>query len=386
VLYILLDVFFTVILIAGSIIGLAFFWQWFYSSNTNQDETLYFQTKDNWRLAAHRYRANNSSKAHPVILCHGMCSNRYPFDIPRGPSLAQYLSRRGWDVWVVELRGNGMSAKPRLFWSDVPFSWGFADLLESDLPAIIHFVKERTDAKKVHWVGHSMGGMLIQAHLAATNDSSIASAVTLGSASDPSRCYWTRLEGLLRFKWLVTWSDISFFPFIARAATPLAYWISKFTDWLFVASNMEPIVARRTVALASELVTPTRLWLELARLGSSSNNEKDGIRNYAEGLKQCTAPVLFIGGSRDFLMPHESICAVTEYPDNQGERVCKIIGKESGCEEDYGHVDLLVGKKVEEEVFPVIHEWLVTKERASVEEPSSLDIVDPDAGLDVKLA
>ena len=66
--------------------------------------------------------------------------------------------------------------------------------------------------------------------------------------------------------------------------------------------------------------------------------------------------------------------------------MCKILGKETGCEEDYGHVDLLVGKMVETEVFPGILEWIETYEREPVGEPESPRIADPEAGLDVKLA
>jgi pimeloyl-ACP methyl ester carboxylesterase len=386
VLHILLDVLFIIIIVAGSIIGLAFFWQWFYGADTNQDETIYLRAKDNWRLAVHRYKTLSSPKLRPVILCHGMCSNRYPFDIPQGPSLAQYLSRCGWDVWVVELRGTGMSAKPRLFWSDVPYTWGYADLVERDLPAIIQFILDRTTTDKIHWIGHSMGGMLIQSHLSATNDSSIASVVTLGSASDPARSYWTRLDNVEKLKWLFTWSSISFAPFIARAATPLAHWICSYTDWLFVAPNVDPVVARRTVALGSELITPTKLWLDLARFGISGKNETTSTGNYAEGLKSSSVPILFIGGSNDFLMPPESVCAASEYPDSIGERECRIMGKETECDEDYGHVDLLVGKNAEKEVFPVIDEWLRSHNHLSIGKPDSLGTTESEVDLDVKLA
>ena len=145
-------------------------------------------------------------------------------------------------------------------------------------------------------------------------------------------------------------------------------------------------MARRTVALGSELITPTKLWLELARFGISGNHETASINNYAEGLKSSSVPILFIGGSKDFLMPPDSVCAASEYPDNLGERVCKIMGKETGCDEDYGHVDLLVGKNVEKEVFPAIDEWLESHDHLSVGKRDSHSTKDPDGSLDVKLA
>ena len=73
----------------------------------------------------------------PVILCHGLDANRYLFDIQGAPSLADFLRRHGRDVWVAELRGSGMSDRPGIKHSDVPYSWGFEDHLRHDVPAII---------------------------------------------------------------------------------------------------------------------------------------------------------------------------------------------------------------------------------------------------------
>ena len=71
-------------------------------------------TTDGWRLAVHHYRPPNEASGTPVILCHGLSANRYVFDLPAGPSLAQFLRDHGRDVWVAELRGSGMSARPGL--------------------------------------------------------------------------------------------------------------------------------------------------------------------------------------------------------------------------------------------------------------------------------
>jgi poly(3-hydroxyalkanoate) synthetase len=43
---------------------------------------------------------------------------------------------------------------------------------------------------------------------------------------------------------------------------------------------------------------------------------------------------------------------------DSAERECLILGKENGCEEDYGHADLVVGLRAEVEVFPRVAEWL----------------------------
>ena len=114
-----------------------YLWNGFYAAPTGQDETFYVRADDGWRLAVHHYRPQAGVRGLPVLLCHGLSSNRYTFDLPGSPGLARFLSDHGRDVWVAELRGSGMSDRPGLFRADVPYSWAFEDHLCRDLPAII---------------------------------------------------------------------------------------------------------------------------------------------------------------------------------------------------------------------------------------------------------
>ena len=43
----------------------------------------------------------------PVVLCHGISSNHFFWDLEPGRSLALYLQERGYDVWNMDLRGHG---------------------------------------------------------------------------------------------------------------------------------------------------------------------------------------------------------------------------------------------------------------------------------------
>src|SRR5205085_2371515 len=55
------------------------------------------------------------------------------------------------------------------------------DYVYHDAPAALHTVLRETGARQVHWVGHSMGGMIAYALLISPVHKKIASAVTLGS-------------------------------------------------------------------------------------------------------------------------------------------------------------------------------------------------------------
>src|SRR5262249_22287135 len=59
--------------------------------------------------------------------------------------------------------------------------WRFEDYVHHDAPAALRKVLKETGARQVHWVGHSMGGMIAYALLMSPVHDKIASAVTLGS-------------------------------------------------------------------------------------------------------------------------------------------------------------------------------------------------------------
>jgi polyhydroxyalkanoate synthase len=93
-----------------------------------------------------------------------MGSNRFNVDGPGRTSLARDLCLRGYDVWVLELRGAGDSRR-QLRVPPVPYRWTFEDYVQHDVPAALALVRHLTGAEKVLWVGHSLGGMVAYASL-----------------------------------------------------------------------------------------------------------------------------------------------------------------------------------------------------------------------------
>ena len=71
-------------------------------------------TDDGWTLALYRYPPIGHWRENqpPVFLCHGLGANRFNLDAPGKLSLAKWLSEKGFDAWVVELRGAGKSSRP----------------------------------------------------------------------------------------------------------------------------------------------------------------------------------------------------------------------------------------------------------------------------------
>ncbi len=351
-----LTVVFFLFICAVMVVGGAFFWRHWYRKPTAEDEILYIHTVDGWRLALHRYKPRAEGKGLPVILCHGLSSNRYCFDMEGLPSLARYLRDQGLDVWVPELRGSGMSDKPSLWASDIPYTWGFNDHLTKDVPAIIAAVQEGTGASKLHWVGHSMGGMLIRVQMSENPDLPLASAVTIGSPVDFTAMGSTLRRAALRLKWLIRAFPFFLPTFLAGFLVPVANQAARHVIGGFYPPNLGPASARKLMATVTELVTASSIWLEFGRFVETGTFGPTSSTRYLDPNAQSPVPLLVLAGSKDELAPAAAVIA-DEGPKNK-ERVCKILGREQGDKEDYGHLDLLTGRHCVEEVFPLIRDWI----------------------------
>ncbi|MDY7025851.1 MAG: hypothetical protein SVC26_05870, partial [Pseudomonadota bacterium] len=76
-------------------------------------DIFYTTTPDGWELAISHYQPqeNVEQKPTPVLLCHGLGSNRITFDIDEQNSLVKPLLQAGYKVYSMELRGHGLSQK-----------------------------------------------------------------------------------------------------------------------------------------------------------------------------------------------------------------------------------------------------------------------------------
>ena len=107
---------------------------------TGEDERHAAPTPDGWNLALYRYRALGAARHVPILCGHGMAGTHFIFDLHPDCSLARYLARQGFDVWLVDFRGRGDSwpaggPQPGL-------QWNFDDFAARDLPAAVARVRE----------------------------------------------------------------------------------------------------------------------------------------------------------------------------------------------------------------------------------------------------
>ncbi|MCK6556350.1 alpha/beta hydrolase [Candidatus Binatia bacterium] len=331
------------------------------------------RTRDGWLLALYRYEPRGTAHRTPVILCHGMSSNRWDMDGPGRVSIARYLARRGYDAWVIELRGAGRSTRPSLL-NGKRYDWTFEDYVQHDAPAALQKVLHETGARQVHWVGHSMGGMIAYALLMTPAQGKIASAVTLGSPT-MSDVGHPLIDFGLPYRWLLGWlPDRVPLGTLARFGAPFAamlneLWSASIAELGWYPGNAD-VKLLRTLMLTAVDDLPASLLREFAQWYETKHmSDRYAMFDFTDHLERISTPLLIVAGSKDGLTPARDLERVYRRVGARHKRFC-IVGKQYGFAHDYSHADLVLGLHAPDDVYPVVLDWLESCRQAPAQEPA----------------
>lgn len=325
----------------------------------------YVDAPDGWRLATYRY-PNRSPKKFPVILVHGLGTNRFDLDFPEPRlSLARYLNRRGYDCWLIEFRGTGKSRKNgflRNCLSKLKTDWDFDDYIFKDLPVLVGHILKKTRKERLHWVGHSLGGTVIYAAIETLGNRVCASAVTLGSAMSASaKPGFVKL--LLKTDPLVKRLPCLPAKHFARLGAPLGRWIVPLEDNFYYAiDNVDMKTMDIGMRNAVEDLS-VKLFLQLHDWYKNNHfRSRDGTYSYRDNLRKIKAPFLICAGSVDGMTPYPDVHFAFREISSKDKKF-QVFGRDHGCRTEYGHVDLILGKNAPREVFPAITEWFKSHDK-----------------------
>jgi len=320
------------------------------------DTILTALTRDRVSLALHHYRGGRRRRF-PVLCCHGLASNRLAFDVDVEASLARHLAARGYDVYLLELRGHGASQRPPRW------GWDFDHYIERDVPAAIAAILRHAGAERVHWIGHSMGGLLAYAHLARGGSRDFQSAITVGSSLNYSEG-GSGFGRLMPFRRLI--NILPRIPvrtvarasgrFVGRVTTPY----ERFNVW---PSNTDPRLWKRICDHGFHPVSTPVMGQLASALEPGGLRPRSGGVPYLQTLNQATAPVLALGGDRDAQCPPVAVRSTAA----RASATVRLFGPEHGHADHYGHFDLLMGTRARTEVFPHIDDWLDRHEEAPLD-------------------
>ena len=342
-------------------------------------------TADGWRLGIRRIRPRQPDPGKlPVVLCHGLGLNGTFWTITDG-HLPQQLAARGYEVFIVDLRGSGSSQRlgrigrinARL--RQTPLlelgegKWTVDDQVRYDVPAVLDYVRRETGHDRVNWVGHSLGGMLMFAFLETqprperiANFVAMGAAVHLVEAPDHDLLRANRaLRVLLRF--------VS----TGRMARPMMYYrpqaLDRIDGFYFTAANVDRRTIDRFYGYTLENTGRGAMrqldpFLEFGHFVSA-----DRTIDYAQLLGRVRTPTLVVAGEGDCLSSMASNLTTFNALGSPDKSVLRF-GKRDGHVDDYGHCDLVWSRYAPVEIFPPLIDWLDQRQPGVRPTPQAQDV------------
>lgn len=331
------------------------------------DAHVHATTNDGLRLSIRRFAPRDGRVRGAVVLQHGLGSTNLGFMVP-GVSLAEHLAELGFDCYVPELRGAGLSQRPR-------GGWSISDYLERDIPAIVDCVLSHSGQRTLSWIGHSLGGVLMLMYGIEHPGAPIERLITVASTLDyrPGRNVYRTLMKLRPFGNVV---DPLPFGFFARANALVAGSGPRFLpeSMNFVRGNVEVDVCKLLLTSGFAAI-PMTLLDDLATTFSEDGFFRDSAAGrivYLTRASMFRIPTLLLGGNRDPQCPPIAVQTTFDALSGLGlaDKHMRVFGRQHGHGADYGHFDLIVGRNARDEVWPHITDFLCGEAPPAANEPA----------------
>lgn len=308
-------------------------------------------TDDGWEL--HLTRTVLPSRfepaRRPVLIVPGYGMNGFIFGFhPSGTSLVLHLAQAGLEVWVANLRGQGLSRR-RSPEAPTPSLRRYA---ETDLRAAIDAVLRETEtrADRVDVLGASLGGSIAYAHMALERRHRIGSVVAIGS---PLR--WLDVSALLRLPFrsprLASLVRVNNTRRLAELALPIATRIPVLLSLYLNAANVDLKAAPEMIRTVED--PHPRVNSDIAKWLGASDMVLRGV-NVTEALRACREPLLLVVANKDGIVPEATALSARDAWGGDDVSVLKVGDRERW----YAHADLFVGHEARDQVFDPVARWL----------------------------
>jgi lysosomal acid lipase/cholesteryl ester hydrolase len=335
-------------------------------------------TRDGWMLGMRHIRPDCPDPAKlPVVLCHGLGLNGTFWTIT-DDHLPGQLAARGYEVFVVDMRGSGASHRVGLpgkineLLQQTPIravggrDWNVDDESKYDVPAILEYVRQQTGSDRVNWIGHSLGGMLMFPFLELSPESHrVANFVDMGGVAiivdTPDVRDMRRADRMLRV--------LSLGLSTGRLGRPMMYGrlpaMEKIDRFYYTAANVDKRTVSRFYGFTLEDPGAGALrqldpYLKRGRMLSA-----DRAVDYSAGLDRITTPTLMVAGEGDIMADIPS-SLLTFNALGSPDKTLMRFGRLDGHLADYGHCDLVWSRNAPKEVFPPLIDWLDHRQPGTV--------------------
>eukprot|EP00164_Ancoracysta_twista_P007656 GFYU01010911.1.p1 GENE.GFYU01010911.1~~GFYU01010911.1.p1 ORF type:complete len:419 (+),score=64.89 GFYU01010911.1:50-1258(+) len=273
----------------------------------------------------------------PVLLLHGAIENGRIFHANGVKGFAPYLARHGYDTYVMDLRGHGLSHPPLSKASE----YGQTEHLLEDIPACIDVLIERKQLPQ-HWVAHSWGGVLMNAFLARRPEyrDKVKSRIYFGTKRTVE--VWN-IQRLVYIE--LVWKRLC-----KVMTTTFPGYVPGKTKYFAGMDND----TRRQLYQSCEWVEAGSPWVD----HEDGFNYNDAIIA-AQAAKEI-APALYVAGKQDLYLgnPADVRRFMIESGDEINEDTYLYLSKEHGNHHDYDHNTMLTHKSAVHDHFPTILQWM----------------------------
>lgn len=295
-----------------------------------QATSLYLPLKSN-AGQLHIKHFSDGREGEVVLLVHGALENGRIFYHQGKHSmkgLAPYLAQQGFDVYVLDLRGRGLSTPP----IDANSTHGQSESIMEDIPLVIDYLCLRRKGSAQHWIAHSWGGVLLASVLAryAKYRPLIKSQVYFGSKRQ------VKVKSLRRL-----------------------FYIELMWRWVCcgLVQYYGYLPARRfRIGADSESEKSHRQSLEWVY---GKWLDSDDAFDYGKAISETAlAPTLYFAAKKDPVLGHPEDVKRFMKECGKGAQVYWLLSKANGNLHDYDHIDMLTHPNAAQDHFPWVVTWL----------------------------
>lgn len=285
----------------------------------------------------------------PLVIVPGYGMNAFIFGFhPTGKAMERYFVDAGFEVWSVNLRGQGTSKH-----LSGPLRYGFRELALIDLPCVFDVVLDqtRTGADHLTPVGCSLGATINYIYLAHNRDSHRAGAMI--SIGGPLR--WEQVHPAVRLLFtspsLAGAIPIKGTRRMASLALPVARRVPALMSLYMNARHIDLSQADKLVQTVED---PNRyLNRQIAHWIKGGDLVVDGL-NVSHALRDLPLDVMVILANADGVVPPAAARSVVDVLGNGRVEVLEVGDKDT----PFAHADLFVSRLSQDQVFQPLVDWL----------------------------
>ncbi len=289
----------------------------------------------------------------PLMIVPGYGMNSFIFSFhPTGRSMEAAWADYGFDVWSVNLRGQGGSKR-----RGGTRSYDLREIVLDDIPAAVGAILTHTvshNRTAVDGVGASLGGTFLYSYLALAEDPRMGSLVAIGA---PLR--WDDINPVLKAAFSVP-ELLGRIPFYGtqRLARTLFPVIAKFPFVLRAYLHPEMVDTASLGEMIRTIEDPVpKLNRQIGYWIRHKDLVLDGL-NVSEALRKRTNPLLCVIANADGIVPYETAYSGVRLLGSSVKEVLQV----GDSARPFAHADLFVSNHAEERVFQPIADWLVRQE------------------------